>query len=278
MSDRILRCHDDIEQFISTLDTGDLIFFAKGMFDSLISFTIRATCNSKWTHVGMIVKNNDKVLFWESVNTHSEVSGFTDMRTNERASGKGARLIDFLTYINLGYGCLKVNGNPSCVFAVLRLKRSSRGNETLKSEIKDYVIHQSSHTKINYPKTVVPLAKAWFDGPESCLVCCGFFSTYDVEQMYLTTSSTEIPKTHTHYKKDADGLVVKTENPVTEEAFCSQLVIMTLEHTSRFKSFIECGEWTVEDLANGHNINEWFESPEMGYQDSIEIRTLFCKT
>jgi len=266
-----LTCEDEIDEFVDTLDTGDILFFTTGLFHSIISFTIQMACNSKWTHSGMIVKRGSETLLWESVNQHHESTPFTDIRTGKPATGNGVRLINFRTYIKAGYGCLKRDGISSCIFAVLRLNRNWRMNSQLKREIEDYVVTKSARTKMVYPRSIIPLVTSWWDGWLSTFVCCGCFSTYQVEVMNLSESSSNVPTTHNHYDQ------IKWEKE--EEIFCSQLIITTLEHTSFWKSNIPCEEWTVQDLTNGENINSWFwkYTNRIGYKvGGIEVKTMVC--
>ena len=154
-----LTCAKDIDDFITSVDTGDILFFTTGLFHSVISFSIRTVCNSEWTHSAMIVRHpiTKRHLVWESVNQHRDTSIFTDIRTGMSATGSGVRLIDFSTFIHNGYGCLKTMGRKTCIFAVLRLDRSLPQNELLKREIEDYVVRNSIKTKMIYPKTIYPL-------------------------------------------------------------------------------------------------------------------------
>jgi hypothetical protein len=275
-----LTCFEEIAAFSATLKTGDILFFTTGLWHSILSFTIEMSCNSEWTHSGMVIRSPatpNTILLWESVNQHRAETGFTDVRTGGPASGNGVRLIDFKIFIESGYGCMKKNRKGTCIFAVLRLNHQWPLNKELQRQIENYVLNQSVHTKMVYPQSMWPLVASWYDGWLSPFVCCGMASTYQVEVMNLSAESLDLPKTHLHYQQRTEGDRWETE----EEIFCSQLVVTTLEHTSFFKSAIPCQEWTVEDLTKGSNINHWFQVPKgsigpIGYVDRIETKTLEC--
>lgn len=273
---RTLTCEDDIDSFVSSLDTGDIVFFTAGKFHSIISFTIEFICHSEWTHSGIIVRDpeTDTVLVWESVNHHRETSTFVDFRTKTVATGSGARLIDFGVYIKGGYGCMKKDGKLSCMFAVLKLDKKWKANTDLQNEIQDYILKKTTKTKQVYPASIVPLAASWYDGWQSLFTSCGLFTTYEAQVMNLPNSSVDIPKIHSHYNQKTD----QDHWPKEEEVFCSQLVIEVLEHTTYFASNIPCNEWTVEDLTVGSHINQWFKKyhGRIGYEEHIRVMTMIC--
>jgi hypothetical protein len=258
---------DDINKYVESLDTGDILFFSTGLFHSIVSFVIMTGCNSKWTHSSMVVRSKGKVYLWESVNNHSEKSPFMDIRTNKAATGNGVRLINLKEYLISGQHCLKKTGHDSCIIGTLKLNPKLKNNNLLKSQIEDYVLNESSKTTLTYPKSALPLIKTWYDGCLSCFVPFGCLTTYEVELINLETNY-NAPETHSHYKH--------TEN-TNEEIICSQLIIMTLEKTNYFRCQIPCNDWTVEDLTLGRNINMWFIDNQIGYQEKTKTRILICK-
>ncbi len=271
-----LCSENEIDCFVSSLNTGDIIFFTTELFHSLISFGIRVACNSKWTHTGMIVKppKNVDALLWESVNNRVPTSIFQDERFSDhrKATGSGVRLINFRKYLQYAYLHLdeRPSSEPFLFFGVLRLNEKVPLTKKLQLRIENYVLNESPRVHMNYPQSMVPLIEAWWDGWESLCVPFGCFSTYQVELDNITKSETTT--THIHYTHPSEII------GNVEDIFCSQLVVKTLEMTGYFKSDIPCSEWVVDDLTLGNNINEWFfPKGTIAYLPHIEVR-LICKT
>lgn len=268
----MLSTNEDIDNFGSTLNTGDIILMTSGKYYSIVSFAICAACNSSWTHSGMIIKAPDGTTqIWESVNNHRSYSIYTDYRTKKPAVGDGVRLIDFTMYLK---GCLKSmpeGKQETKAIGVLRLDRNLVTNEKLRMEIEDYVLKRSVHLKMNYPKDMEPLIRTWWDGWQSCFVPCGFYTTYEAQLANLDPNAKNTPLIHKHYKHRLES--------GTEDVICSQLVIKTLEETNYFKSQIPCDEWTVDDLTEGKKLNIWMVRSSVdlsvGYENQLDIKYLY---
>ncbi len=259
----------NVKKIVNSLNTGDLIFFSSKKKNSFNSFIIRFACHSKWTHVGMVIRissdyNDTSVYIWESVNNNSTTpSCMIDQRTKTEATNNGVRLIDLELYLLKGIKYAKsINVSELCI-GILPLDNCKAKYKQLQNAILQFVLKDSLKIKQTYPKSMMKLVQSWYDGVGSLFVCCGCYTTYE---MQINAIKEKQSIDHNHYKKD--------ETIKKEEVFCSQLVIETFERTGLFLSPIPCYEWTVDDLSHIHALNSWWKD-DISYKELKEM-IIYC--
>lgn len=127
----------------STLDTGDIVLFSgKGVSSSVI----RWFTDSKWSHVGMVMRLEDwdMVLLWESTGLHN----IKDIVTGKEK--KGVQLVPLSGRLSTYKGKVAIRR--------LTMKRTKEMKETLKN------LREVFKNK-EYEKSEIQLLKAAYEGP-----------------------------------------------------------------------------------------------------------------